>query len=962
MTGPESLRQLIRQIWNMPYGAPHIAAAEEAVRQADALGDPDLAFDARMAATPAYQHGGEPAKAFVTFSWCLAEYDRDPGRRDADDDGLLRWYFKYVVSSLTKFPEVPLDRTHAVLDDMQSRYLAGGHSLHAVYQYRWAVAHHVGNVAAATRWYERWYAAPRDENSDCAGCDPTSKVVHLSSCGRDADAIALGAQVLAGRVGCREQPQSILTALLLPYVRTGQLDEARDAHRRAYRAVRHNVANLGDVTEHIEFCGLTGNEVRGLEIIERHLDWLDRAPTPFAAMGFAAASAQVLGRLAADGHGAMTVQRRAFGDREAGDISVAALRAELTELATDLASRFDDRNGTTHQGQRIAGCLVAEPLVDYLPLSATAPRPRRPAAVESITPTPPMERPDPEADATAATAGGPDDLLDLIEAAILTGAEERGFALLTRFAERYDAEPLTVFQRGRRADAQGVMAANGLGDLDEAHAQWRLAVELYDKIGATERAQAARGRLGLTLCELGRVGEGLPLTVEAAAYLLESGAPHLRSSAAHRLAGALLAAGRPGDALNALDRAAEDAPHALNPYVPYAVDLSRAQCLGALGRLADSVEAARRARDGFSALGHAQGLAAAAWAMALGLEATGDLDGAVAAFDDAIAHLDDARALIDTRHHRAKLLAGTNRAAVVIDELLDLVAWAEETGDAIMAAQARFDLALAYRNCDRFLDAAEIAEEAIPALAAVERPDLADRCRYLLATVYRELGDPESALAQLNQLAINLDGFDNAAWRAGMQEEAAEVLYRMDRDAEAADRFLVAADTFRDAGQLVAEVRNRRMAALSLRWAGDPQASLARLAEADAVAESLSVEDPQAVWEKAMLGYDGARVLMGADELDRAADRIAPVATVFRSIDAYSEALQADLFQGELLLRSGRPADAEPVLRMTLAAAPVGSDPQRGAIWLLIEVLEALGRPGEAEALRREHNIEPDIT
>ena len=111
MTGPDSLRQLIRQIWNMPYGAPHIAAAEEAVRHADALGDPDLAFDARMAATPAYQHGGEPAKAFVTFSWCLAEYDRDPGRRDAEDDGLLRWYFKYVVSSLTKFPEVPLNRT-----------------------------------------------------------------------------------------------------------------------------------------------------------------------------------------------------------------------------------------------------------------------------------------------------------------------------------------------------------------------------------------------------------------------------------------------------------------------------------------------------------------------------------------------------------------------------------------------------------------------------------------------------------------------------------------------------------------------------------------------------------------------------------------------------------------------------------------------------------------------------------
>jgi hypothetical protein len=279
-----------------------------------------------------------------------------------------------------------------------------------------------------------------------------------------------------------------------------------------------------------------------------------------------------------------------------------------------------------------------------------------------------------------------------------------------------------------------------------------------------------------------------------------------------------------------------------------------------------------------------------------------------------------------------------------------------------MAAQARFDLALAYRSCDRFLDAAEIAEEAIPALAAVNRPDLADRCRYLLATIYRELSDPESTLGQLNQLAINLDGFDNAAWRAGIHEEAAEVLYRMDRDAEAAERFVIAADTFRDAGQPVAEVRNRRMAALSLRWAGDSRAALARLAEADALAEELSSADAQAVWERAMLGYDGARVLMGADELDRAAERIGPVASVFRSIDAYSEALQADLFRGELLLRTGRVGEAEPVLRSTMAAAPVGSDAQRGAVWLLIETLEAQGRVAEAEALRREHNIEPDIT
>ncbi|HWG97943.1 MAG TPA: hypothetical protein VNV66_01165, partial [Pilimelia sp.] len=380
MRGPDQLRQLIRQGWEMPDGPGQIALAEEVVRHADALGDRTLSFDARMLATSAYHRGGEPAKSFVTFSWCLAEFDADPGSRDPSDDRLLRWFFKYVVSSLPRFPEVPLARTAAVLDDMERRYRLGGHSMHAVYNLRWLLARHVGDEEATDEWYARWCAAPRDENSDCAGCDPTERILHLVERGRDAEAVALAEPVLAGQLTCAEQPQSMLTELLLPYLRTGRLAEARDAHRRAYRAHRGNVANLVAVASHLTFCARTGNEVRGLEIVQRHIDWLDRAPSPYAAMEFAASAALVLGRLCAAGHGDLPVTRRAAGDRPAGDTTVARLAAELRELATGLAARFDARNGTGYQSGRIAARLVAEPLVEYLPLSATARPPRPPSA------------------------------------------------------------------------------------------------------------------------------------------------------------------------------------------------------------------------------------------------------------------------------------------------------------------------------------------------------------------------------------------------------------------------------------------------------------------------------------------------------------------------------------------------------------------------------------------------------
>lgn len=373
MTSPsaEDLWRLLRQAAEMPYGAGQIAAVEQLIRKADASGDDALAFAVRMQATTSYVYGGEPAKSFVTFSWCLADFDRSPRPHHQQHVHYLLWDFKTMINSMLNFPEIPLDRTYAVLDDMERRFREGGHSMQAVHKCRHRVARHLGLADEAEEWYRQWTTTPRDELADCAGCDPSSQAGHLAATGRDEAAIALAEPVLAGRLSCTEQPHGILTSLLLPYLRTGRRDAARDAHRRAYRAVRGNLADLWDIGDHLEFCALTDNDARGLEIIERHLDWLDRAPSPAAAMAFASGAALVLRRLDAAGHGELTVHRRGNGDRPAADLPVAVLASELATLATDLAARFDARNGTAAQSEWIAERMTAEPIGAYLPLSAS---------------------------------------------------------------------------------------------------------------------------------------------------------------------------------------------------------------------------------------------------------------------------------------------------------------------------------------------------------------------------------------------------------------------------------------------------------------------------------------------------------------------------------------------------------------------------------------------------------------
>jgi cellulose synthase operon protein C len=952
----EELRAWLQEAAEMPYGPAQIALVEQVIQHADAGRLTDVAFAARMLGTSAYLYGGEPAKSFVTFSWCLAEYDRDPAQRSASDDHRVLWHFKNVVGTLTKFPEIPLDRVYAVLDDMERRYRIGGHSMHAVYAYRHWVAAHLGDTMAADEWYGRWCAAPRDELSDCAGCDPTSKAEHLAANGRDEEAVVLAEPVLSGQLHCVQQPHGILSALLLPYLRTGRLAEAAGAHRRGYRRLRPHLRNLARIGEHVQFCALTGNEARGLEIVQRHLDWLDRPVSPYAAMQFASAGALVLRRLAQSGHGDLAVPRGC------GETTVGRLADELAGSATALAARFDERNGTKHQSGRIAARLEADPLVEHLPLSpgATGPALRRRAAPEGGGPN---GLGDGKIDVPLRSAG---ELLDLAERLARTDRLGEARAVWRAFDERFPADQLAPREAARRAEGRGRDLAERR-DLAGAEAAWRCAAELYRKAGDEVGAQAASGRIGLLLCLSDRAGEGLPQVEQTTAYLLAHGSAERRASAESRLGTALLAAGRPMESLAALDRAATHAAESGDAYLVADLELRRAHCLSTLHRVKEQREAAAQARELFRGLS-GEGYAEACLLYGDSFREPGEATTALAAYDEAVRAATaygvggSGRVMAEARLARARSLAGLGRAAEAVEDFVEVVAGYTELEAPDGATFARYELAGAYRQAGRLAEAAEAAEEAVAGLDRLGEVQAADRCRHLLAGIYREMGEDEPALALLDQLATNLDGFDNLPARARMYEEAGEIHYQADRDLTAANRFAAAATAFAKAGSILDELRARRRAALALHWAGDRDAALAALAEVDALAAKLpaGTTEPAVVWEKAMTGYETTKILIGADRLDEALPRIEAAPAAFRSIEAFGEALLAELLLGELLLRMSRPGDAEPVLRAVLAGLPRDAEPVPQAAWLLAEALAMLGRSDEAAELRTRYGLSPD--
>lgn len=529
----DDVQRAYQQAAQLPYGTARNRALEIVVARAENL-DEELAFAARLDLAQSYVMGGERRKLLVPFTRCLADYDADPERYGRHRYQLF-WEFKFVPSTLVRFPEVPLDMTLRTLDDMEAHYRAAGQSMHAVHQYRHVVAHHVGDTATAAEEFRLWQAAPRDELSDCLGCDPSARVEYLTEEGRYADAVAIARPVLSGAVTCSEQPQEMQSVVLEALVAEGLLDDAVAAHRQGYRALRGEARHLGLMADHLRFCTLTGNHERALEIVDTHLPLLDRASDPWSVMQFCAASALALSRVDPD------VEVRHDGERR----PAAVVAETLAERATSVAATFDARNGTDRQSRRVREVIGAETWLESLPLSEVARRAAARRAANATAHRAPAPGPDPAEVST-------DHLLDESERLRRSDDLAGALRLVAAYEERVPEADRTPYDVARVGEARAVEVWQS-GDLDRASEMLGETLVRYDALGQGLRARRTRGRLALILLERGEVEESVATGEEVLRELAAHDDPERRASWTVGLARILVAAGRAADALDAID-------------------------------------------------------------------------------------------------------------------------------------------------------------------------------------------------------------------------------------------------------------------------------------------------------------------------------------------------------------------------------------------------------------------------
>ncbi|KOV37272.1 hypothetical protein ADK60_04920 [Streptomyces sp. XY431] len=915
-----------------PYGRHRTVTAEELVDAADQFEDTGLRAMALLELMEAYEYDGERSKAPVVFARVLRLWDTDPDSFGEWATQQVFWRFKWVATSLLGTPDVPLASVRRWHGEMRDRYRAAGHGLQPYYAQRFHLAAHIGEDVQDA--YELWAARPRTELSDCHACEVRAAASHLVRQGDDAAALEAWRPVLSGESTCAEEPHVSHAQALLPLLRQGRLDEARSSHLVGYRFARGKSGLVRSVGQHIEFCALSGNEPRGLEILAENRDLFGVTGDPSGRLDFLTGVEVLIAGLARAGHGALTVS-----GPPGASWTVDTLLAHLRTEADALAARFDARNGTGAVGSRRRDRLARRPLLaEPLALGVRASAAPELAAVP-VVPAVPVREAEPEPEDFAALLlrarelqllGHPD--ADRLWRRIDERFTAEGEAAVTGAADADDRVGTAGQLRAELAERRA-HAALDREDWKEGAAELRGAGDLFEREGLAGRALAARTRaLVAVLVGDGSEGGSDGGDGDGSGDGSESGGADAAGTARAvdwaaldaALARAEELAAAPGgpaladdDYLVVLQCRAYAAHHELVLALPEPPEEPPAEQAGRFARTVTAYREAAAARGSVRRLTVARQYAADVAARQGRIaEAAEELRTVIAELEQAGQpwHTPRAYGLLG----QALLQNGEQAEAVeVLHRALAAAArWADEsypfaatylmaghasahlgdTGAAIRAlseaagrfdrkgpaaagdaARTRLQLADLLSSADRTADAVAVLESVLADAAAAGPDDrLFAQARLDLARGLYTLDEYRDAAEEYLRLATLLEGWtEDLHLRTMVAAEAAVALALADRweAAHAArSRALAAQEQWPQTGPVSAMLRQFARLLVQREGADGLEQALARLAEADAVRERAERAEPEAdAWYlRASVHYERARAYAVADRYEEA--------------------------------------------------------------------------------------------
>lgn len=341
--------ELMDQALSLPDGDAKLAVLEQAIRVADTQEDIEQGFKAREELVELCTFYGYPLKALVAFSWLVGMKDKHP---DLLSGYSLLWKYKYILNSVTSFPEINRTQIENLLEDMRVCYAAEGYSDRTYYSYKKSVLLGLGEIEEAIECYKRVQTMERDRMSDCRACEQGDQVRMHLLLDNDEEMLKAVEPILTEKLKCHNSLDVNIPRVLMPLLRLGRKEEADQWQRKGYRLIKGNREYLYEVGLNMEYLTYT-DPIKALEIFEENVAYSLNQEDPEDIMYFSGFASKLFSRLAREeihfevrlpsSHPCIHLKR-----------DVTALAQYYKDLAIEYAFKYDRRNGNDYQSKEMS--------------------------------------------------------------------------------------------------------------------------------------------------------------------------------------------------------------------------------------------------------------------------------------------------------------------------------------------------------------------------------------------------------------------------------------------------------------------------------------------------------------------------------------------------------------------------------------------------------------------------------
>lgn len=358
----QQVQDLIEQAKGLGITQVALQLLEEAIRAADFHRDEELGFNVRLHYIILAAKLMQGERAAVAFSWVLAAYDRDPQR-------YAFWSplgaYRLVVGRLCNLPNVSRNQIEQLMADLARRTALSGESTHWVVLMKRNIAQDFGDRAMAA-----------EANKQLKGVTPTVgkgyvrwlDVLYSLFMQDDARAIRTATPCLKPILTGRSTDicdTRVVSQILIPLAAAGRLPEALTLQTRTSSSLHPQDRFSWEHGKHLRFLALAGKLNEAVRLYERYQHAILQGPDPMTQLHFYLDSLPLFDQLQAANQTELAVQLPAAVDvpHVSYRYPIARLREWIHNRASDLAGRFDRRNGTSYYQEELERSRTMRPFV-----------------------------------------------------------------------------------------------------------------------------------------------------------------------------------------------------------------------------------------------------------------------------------------------------------------------------------------------------------------------------------------------------------------------------------------------------------------------------------------------------------------------------------------------------------------------------------------------------------------------